>query len=414
MRELFPHRLLNHNLFCRRCQNVMVHGLFAREQYSTIGGMDPRIPLLCICDTCKAMHVAFSQDFSFCRQPAGLEYAKIHGRNRIVPGNWIYFKGTQKPGLVKSHFQAADKEIVGVSYDGGQEQQVELPCVNISQEEAPLGYRLLPAQSAQALIGDHIYHAIRDEFGVVVGRVNDGEKDKLAVQLANGTLLFISLPAAAQNLPNQVLGERVHAKLWQFFPHDVKQVLLEVGQGIVYLKGIVGSLPARRALKGCVEGIPKVRGCVDLLRVGSDTGISDQAIANAILNVLDSPQWHVFDYSVLVNNGKADVSVHYFEGRMPKEVENRITEIKGLQDLNFSANLVESDSMPNFARCQELEEILRQSPHLQNTVIRVSFVQNKYVLEGYVHSSFQRHRAYISAMTKLKSPVIENKIRIIS
>ena len=109
MRSQFPHRLYTQRLFCRRCQKVVEHGIYAREVYSTFGGMDPQIPLLCCCDVCATMFVAFSQEFVFCRRDCvNQDYTKIYGYNRIVPGNWIYFKNAPKPGVVKSVFQGPD------------------------------------------------------------------------------------------------------------------------------------------------------------------------------------------------------------------------------------------------------------------------------------------------------------------
>jgi hypothetical protein len=175
MRSQFPYRLYSQRLFCRRCQKVTEHGIYAHEPYSTFGGMDPHIPLLCCCDACSTMFVAFSHEFVFCRRDCvNQDYTKIYGFNRIVAGNWIYFKGAPKPGVVKSIFQGPEKEVIVVNYDGASEQKMELPKTNVDVEEAPGGYRLLPAQSAQTLLGDFVYHAIRDQFGIAVGFVNDG------------------------------------------------------------------------------------------------------------------------------------------------------------------------------------------------------------------------------------------------
>jgi hypothetical protein len=229
---------------------VTEHGIFAREAYSTFGGMDPHIPLLCSCDACGTIFVAFSNEFVFCnREFVNTDYAKIYGYNRIVAGNWIYFKGSPKPGVVKSIFQSPDKQIIVVNYDGGPDQRIERPKIDIECEESPEGYRLLPIQSAQTLLGDCIYHAIRDQFGIAVGLVNDGEKDKLVVLLKDKTLVFITLPPLSQNLPNDKLCSIVQNKLAQVFPEHCTRVSVEAGQGIVYLNGLVKNLSIQRAIK---------------------------------------------------------------------------------------------------------------------------------------------------------------------
>ena len=112
--------MYSQRLFCRRCQTVVEHGIYAREAYSTFGGMDPHIPLLCCCETCGTMFVAFSNEFVFCnRDYVNRDYTKIYGYNRIKAGDWVYFKGSPKPGFVKSIFQTPDKLILVITYDGG-------------------------------------------------------------------------------------------------------------------------------------------------------------------------------------------------------------------------------------------------------------------------------------------------------
>ena len=399
MRSQFPHRLYTLPLFCRRCQRVVEHGVFAREAYSTYGGMNSGIPLLCCCEQCQSVFIAFSQEFSFCSDKTrNGDYAKIYGRNRIAPGNWLYFKGKAKPGLVKSYFQTSEKEIIMISYDGGPDQKVECPNVVINQEESPDGYRLLPAQSAQTLIGDHIYHAIRNAFGVAVGLVNDGEKDLLAVLLEDGTILFLALPVTSQNLPNPKLAEIVRSRLLQLFPEDARRISVNVGQGVVYLDGLVRNLSVKRALKGCVEALPKVRGCI----------VSDTVMENDVLSILETPGVRVFDYSVKVEQGKVSVTASCFEDYDLKELERRIAEYPGVQELVFSLNFLPLDAMPNRLLCEEIENSLESS-----TRIRVSFVRNKFLLEGRVSSNFQKQLAFLSAMKTAKSPSVENKLRII-
>ncbi len=414
MRTQFPYRLYTQRLFCRRCQRVVGHGVYAREAYSTYGGMNSGIPLLCCCEQCQSVFVAFSQEFSFCSDKTrNGDYTKIYGRNRVAPGNWLYFKGKAKPGFVKSYFQTSEKEIIVLSYDGGPDQKVECPNVVINQEESPDGYRLLPAQSAQTLIGDHVYHAIRNAFGVAVGLVNDGEKDLLAVLLDDGTILFLALPVTSQNLPNPKLAEIVRNRLNQLFPDDARRISVNVGQGVVYLDGLVRNLSVKRALKGCVEALPKVRGCVDFMRVATSSFVSDSVMENDVLSILETPGVRVFDYGVKVEQGKVTVTASCFEDYDLKELEHRITDYPGVQELVFSLNVLPMDAMPNRELCEEIERSLETSSLLSGAKIRVSFVRNKFLLEGRVSSNFQKQLAFLSTMRATKSPSVENKLRII-
>lgn len=411
MRTLFPHRLYSQRLFCRRCQKVTEHGVFAREAYSTFGGMDPHIPLLCCCDKCETVFVAFSHEFVFCRHDCvNPDYTKIYGYNRIVPGNWIYFKDAPKPGVVKSVFQGPDKEIIVVNYDGGPDQKIELPKVVIEQEESPEGYRLLPAQSSHTLLGDFVYHAIRNQFGLAVGLVNDCEKDKLVVLLKDNTLVFITLPLLSQNLSNEALCDIVREKLSQVFPEHCSTVSVEVGQGIVYLKGLVKNLSVQREMSACVNALPKVRGCVNFTRLMVSSIVSDREIENQVYDVIESPGMRLFDNKVSVSGGRVQLQSACYENERPKDLEKRLGEIPGVCDLIC---LVTELSDPlNVDICKELEAEFSVHPMLRNTFIRVSCNNKKFLLEGHVQSTIQKQFALFTLLKKTKTTAVENRLRL--
>ena len=412
MRSQFPHRLYTQRLFCRRCQKVTEHGIFAREAYSTFGGMDPHIPLLCSCDACGTIFVAFSNEFVFCnREFVNTDYAKIYGYNRIVAGNWIYFKGSPKPGVVKSVFQSPDKQIIVVNYDGGPDQRIERPKIDIEYEESPEGYRLLPIQSAQTLLGDCIYHAIRDQFGIAVGLVNDGEKDKLVVLLKDKTLVFITLPPLSQNLPNDKLCSIVQNKLAQVFPEHCTRVSVEAGQGIVYLNGLVKNLSIQRAIVKCVNAIPKVRGCVDFTRVETSSFTTDAVIEKTVYEQIESSVTRLFDYRVNVSDGKVQIEASCYENERPKDLENRVAEIPGVRDLIC---LVSEIYEPiNVELCKKVESEISASTFLRGANIRVSCNNRRFLLEGSVQSILQKELAFATVLKNVKTTSIENRLRIV-
>lgn len=412
MRSQFPHRLYSQRLFCRRCQKVTEHGIFAREAYSTFGGMDPHIPLLCSCDACGTIFVAFSNEFVFCnREFVNTDYAKIYGYNRIVAGNWIYFKGSPKPGVVKSVFQSPDKQIIVVNYDGGPDQRIERPKIDIEYEESPEGYRLLPIQSAQTLLGDCIYHAIRDQFGIAVGLVNDGEKDKLVVLLKDKTLVFITLPPLSQNLPNDKLCSIVQNKLAQVFPEHCTRVSVEAGQGIVYLNGLVKNLSIQRAIVKCVNAIPKVRGCVDFTRVETSSFTTDAVIEKTVYEQIESSVTRLFDYRVNVSDGKVQIEASCYENERPKDLENRLAEIPGVRDLIC---LVSEIYEPiNVELCKKVESEISASTFLRGANIRVSCNNRRFLLEGSVQSILQKELAFATVLKNVKTTSIENRLRIV-
>ncbi|MCF0222756.1 MAG: BON domain-containing protein [Fibrobacter sp.] len=412
MKNLFSHKLYSQRLFCRRCQVVTDHSIMAREGYSTLGGMDSHIPLLCCCDTCQTLFISFSHEFYFCRlDQVNHEYTKVFGVNRISPGNWLYFKGSQKPGIVKSVFQGPLKDVVNISYDGGPDQKVECAKIVIKNEEAPGGYRLLPAQSAYTLMGDPVYHSIRNQFGVAVGLVRDGDKDKLAVLLKDNTLVFISLPAISQNLPNEKLSELVRNKLAQVFPEDANRVTVEAGQGVVYLQGTVKNLSVKRTLVACINGLPKVRGCVDISRVQEHDFVTDVQIEKMVLSLIESPSSRLFDYRVQVVNGRVDVYASCNEKYYSRDFENKIMEMPGVQDLNCFVNRLPEESLENELVCRQIETDLALNSLLQRCCIKVSCSNKKFLLEGFVRTAIQKQIAYLSTMKKARTTGVENRLR---
>ncbi len=412
MRALFPHRLYTQRLFCRRCRRVTNHGLFAKEPYSTYGGMSDHIPLFCICDECDTTFICFSHEFEFGKKFRGTEYAKVYGRNRITPGNWIYFKGAIKPGVVKSFFQSGDREVVVVDYGSGAEQKFEGPKITIDREEAPDGYRLVPAQTPYVLFGDHVYHTIRDQFGVAVGLVTDAGKDKLVIMLDDQSLLFITIPQTVQNLPNDKLSELVWQKLRQLFPEDSRRISITVGQGIVYLDGLVKNLAVKRALCACVNSMPRVRGCVDFMRVQMETYISDERLESAIYNLIETHSMKIFNYEVSVKDSKATVRLCCTDENFPKDLETRIANLTGLQDLTYEIESVPEASLENRGVCQIIETDLANAQRLSGCVIRISYFHNKYLIEGHVSNAFQRQWAFINTLKVSKTSAIDNKLRI--
>lgn len=390
----------------------MEHGLYAREPYSTYGGMKPHVPLLCVCEKCKAAFVAFSNEFAFSHPADAGDYTKVYGYSRIAAGNWLYFKGTLKPGIVKSIFQAPGKEIVVVSYDGV-DKKIELDSNCKIDEKSPEGYRLLPAQSAQALLGDKVYHALRDKFGVAVGFVKDGDKDKLAVLLEDSSVLFITLPQMAQNVPNDKLSEFVRNKLLQFFPEDARRVSVTVGQGIVYLDGIVKSFAVKRSICACINNMPRIRGCVDFTRIIAEPGITDSWIENKVYLCLESSGNNVFNYKVKVNQGCVNVSLCCLEESVPRDLETRIAEISGIQDLSYTMVAVKASNIQNRDICDELEQFFLNNHRFLDARIKVSYVDGRFLLEGRVRSSLLKRFALVNVMKKVFSTSVENRLRVV-
>jgi hypothetical protein len=258
-----------------------------------------------------------------------------------------------------------------------------------------------------------VYHAIRNQFGVAVGLVKDGDKDKLAVLLEDASVLFITLPQTAQNLPNERLCEVVQNKLQQLFAEDAGRISVTVGQGIVYLNGLVKNFSIKRSLRACVNSMPRIRGCVDFTKIIPEPGMTDSLIENRVYTLLESFGRNVFDYKVSVVGGKVSVSVCCFEDSFPRDLENRIAEIPGVVDLAYSMVTIPEREMQNRNECLEMEESYSLNSRFQGAKIKVSYVENKYLLEGRVHSAWQKQMAFVNAVRMSLSTSVENRLRVV-
>ena len=84
MKRFFTHKVASMNLFCRECRGRFSHSIMAREPFSIRGGVQPHVPLLCVCDVCGMDYLTFTQRFAFTTgNQDGEHYAKILGRNRL-------------------------------------------------------------------------------------------------------------------------------------------------------------------------------------------------------------------------------------------------------------------------------------------------------------------------------------------
>ena len=199
----------------------------------------------------------------------------------------------------------------------------------------------------------------------------------------------------------------------QFFPEDSRRVSVTVGQGIVYLDGLVKNLSVKRAIRACVNGMQRVRGCVDFMKISAESYTSDEQIEKAILSLLETPGLKIFNYKVQVEQGRVQVSLDCIREYFPKEIENKIAEFPGVQDLDVKINSIPMDEMENTKVCKELEYELSMNTRLGDSLIRVNYVDDKFLLEGKVHSMIQKQLAMFCVARRVLSTSIENRLRIV-
>jgi hypothetical protein len=71
------------------------------------------------------------------------------------------------------------------------------------------------------------------------------------------------------------------------------------------------------------------------------------------------------------------------------------------------------DEMENTKVCKELEYELSVNSRLADSLIRVNYVDEKYLLEGKVHSLIQKQLAMFCVARRVLSTSIENRLRIV-
>lgn len=412
MKQSFLSPITSKKLFCRRCQVVSDHKLMAQDAYSISGGMQPHIPLLCSCKICGTYFIAYSQEFNFFCDSHKSEYTKILGHNRIQPGNWLYIKNKERPGKVKSVFKFPKEELITISYQNNYEEQIKHPISNNIKEVSSNGYKLFPAQTGQALIGDHIYHTRRELFGEVVGKVLEAEKEKLAVLLENKTLLFITLPEKYQAPPKNQLLDFISHKISKAFAPYHQQLNIQVSQGIVCIRGSMPSLALKNKLKLFIKNIPSLKGCINLVEVQPLKPISDTIIKARVLTILEDLSIPISNYEVSVQNAVVQIKCCYHNCSTPTDLEQRIEQIEGIKELNLILDFMPVQPLFQEKWFQNAEKALHKNPKLEGSKIRISYHGKKILLEGNVHSLFQKSRAYIATMLSTKKISIENKLRI--
>ena len=413
MRQYFPYRLYSQQLYCRQCQQAVRHDVCAMEEYTTYGGMERGIPLLCVCTHCGTYHVAFSQEFAFChKDDPQSEYAKVYGHNRIFPGDWLYFDGATRPCIVKSFFQSRDKEVV-VYKNGPADEKFEGPKIPIDHEVSPNGYRLLPAQCVNTLLGDHVYHVIRKQFGIAIGVVKDETKDKLVVKMDDGLIVFMSYPRYAENPPNQEVISVVRKHLELLSDGLSEDVSVEAGQGIVYLRGFVESLATKRKIQTKIGEIAGLRGCVNMVRVRKNSKVSDEDLERQIWDVLDDIAHPIFKYSVKVKSGVAKVTFYYEDEVYPDELKSRIESIPGVVSLNMHGTAILKKNLGKKDLCQKIMDKLASYRFLKNSFVHVTYVGKRFLVEGRVANIVQREFALLAVAGFARSVAVGNRLRIL-
>lgn len=412
MLRSWTYKLIDKRFYCAECSAISTHSIFSREPFSVHAGVSFGIPLVCRCKVCETFFVAFSQEVYFGKPPFNAEYAKLLSQNRIAPNDWVYVDGKMRPGRVTGHYSTLTEEVVELDFGGGVREKFTRPLMTHFNDRAPLGFKLLPAQAGVALLGDPIYHVLRQTIGFVVGRVSDHGAEKLVVQLENGKVIFMTLPDEYQLVPDSVLLEHLTERVTKFFPSLVETLKLNVVHSVVYVYGSVPELPLKEEVIREVKMLPDIRGVVDLLsvRIPGDP-VPDDELWRAVLRILEDRDSPFFNCEIQVKDGVLNLNAYYTSGSDIRTTMARLRHILGLRDAQFE--IEEVDAPPPHMR--HLADMLRVKMKLDKRTdqrLRVIPMMDGILVEGSVKSVLQKSLLNIFTTRAAKGVRIDTRIRI--
>ena len=86
--------------------------------------------------------------------------------------------------------------------------------------------------------------------------------------------------------------------------------------------------------------------------------------------------------------------------------------LPGLQDLSLTINPIPEKNPDIQVTCRVIEGELAQNSRLAGSIIRLTYFNNKYVMEGRVSNAFQKQWALINAVKMVRTASIENRLRV--
>lgn len=414
MLRSWTYKLIEKKFYCAECSAISTYSIYSREPFSVHAGVPFGIPLVCRCKLCETFFVAFSQELYFGKPSFNAEYAKLLSQNRIAPNDWVYVDGKTRPGCVAGHYSTRTEEVVELDFGHGEREKFTRPLMTHFNERAPLGFKLLPAQAGVALLGDPIYHVLRQMTGFVVGRVSDHGAEKLVVQLENGKIIFMTLPDEYQLLPDRVLLEHLTECVKTYFSSIVETVKLNVVHSVVYVYGSVPELPLKEEVIREIKKLPDIRGVVDLLsvRIPGDP-IPDDELWRAVLRILEDHDSPFFNCEIQVRDGILKLNAYYTSGSDFRTTIARLRHIQGLRDAQFE--IEEVGAPPPHMR--HVADMLRVKMKLDKKAkmdqrLRIIPMADGVLVEGSVKSMLQKSLLNIFIARAAKGVRVDTRIRI--
>ncbi len=413
MLRFWKHRILEKKLYCAECRAITSHGVLSKEPFSVRGEIPPDIPLVCQCGVCESFFAVFSKELYFGDLRQNEDYAKLLSRSRLSPGDWLYVDGKSRPGKIDAVYNTNEEDVVVLNFGEGRSEKFTRPALSQFDTAAPMGYRLLPAQIGQTLLGDPVYHVLRKAIGTVVGTVVDGDLEKRVVQLENGKILFITLPEENQPLPDSVLLCRLNEKLSFLDSKLLANVKANVVHNIAYVYGAVPRYLDKEKIIREVNNLQEFRGVIDLLQVNVDgVTVPDADLRNQALRILESAESPLFSYEVSVCSGAMTVNAYCLAGKSPEKIRERLCRIEGLNDISLELEEVPEPPAEMVKRAENLKKILSENPKYSKYRYHVIPLEDGIVVEGCVENVLQKSLFNIAVIRAAKGVKVSTRLRV--
>ena len=165
-------------------------------------------------------------------------------------------------------------------------------------------------------------------------------------------------------------------------------------------------------MNACINDIAGLRGCVNMVRVRKNSKFSDNDLERSVWNVLDDFSNPIFKYNVKVKSGAAEVTFFYEEDVYPTELKSRIESIPGIVSLNMRGMAILKKNLGKQDVCRKIMDRLSSLRFMNNLFVRVTYVGNRYLVEGRVKNLLQRELALLAVAGLSRSVSVGNRLRI--
>ena len=409
MLEGFDLLVRRESLYCHQCREVKPHDVFSRTFLDYGGGVAPDHRLLARCCSCGNSLVLFASDFR-CFFPAEAEKigCKIAGRSRLVLGDRVYVKGLDRLGTIERRSRTLEQERLTLDLGRGETREVEVPYPRVVQEETARVYLLVPRFVSELKISDWVYHTQYEVAGRMVGVIH-GRQEQRIIRLENDAYLLLKAGGEkGRVLEDTALLPSICAALRATGDESLRSLNVSASHGIVYLKGQLGSLPARDALVSRIEKIPGVLVVVPKILVVPEALRSD---AEIFADVQDRIAKIVLEARVSVRRGNVDISGRDARNDAPDEIYSLVSRIPGVASVRVQVARGGTLRSPEETG-RKIMAALRNNSALHGARIYVRALDGVVYLEGSVVSNLQRATAEAAAQQAARDATVVNSLRI--